>query len=49
MIAGTIVAFGGVGPTPGLWSKRGSVVALGDVPIPSTYRYACTYQPSTCA
>jgi formylmethanofuran dehydrogenase subunit C len=45
MIAGTIVAFGAVGPTPGLWSKRGSVVALGDVPIPSTYRYACTYQP----
>jgi len=45
MIAGTIVAFGCVGPTPGLWSKRGSVVALGDIPIPSTYRYACTYQP----
>ena len=45
MIAGTIVAFGAIGPTPGLWSKRGSVVALGEVPIPSTYRYACTYQP----
>ena len=45
MIAGTIVAFGAVGPTPGLWSKRGSVVALNDVPVPSTYRYACTYQP----
>jgi len=45
MIAGTIVAFGPVGPTPGLWSKRGSVVALTEVPLPSTYRYACTYQP----
>jgi formylmethanofuran dehydrogenase subunit C len=45
MIAGTLVAFGAVGPTPGLWSKRGSVVALADVPVPSTYRYACTYQP----
>jgi formylmethanofuran dehydrogenase subunit C len=45
MIAGTVVAFGAVGPTPGLWSKRGSVVALADVPVPSTYRYACTYQP----
>jgi formylmethanofuran dehydrogenase subunit C len=45
MIAGTIVAFGAVGPTPGLWSKRGSVVALGEVAVPSTYRYACTYQP----
>jgi formylmethanofuran dehydrogenase subunit C len=45
MIAGTIVAFGTIGPTPGLWSKRGSVVALGEVPVPTTYRYACTYQP----
>jgi formylmethanofuran dehydrogenase subunit C len=45
MIAGTMVAFGTVGPTPGLWSKRGSVVALDGVPVPSTYRYACTYQP----
>jgi formylmethanofuran dehydrogenase subunit C len=45
MIAGTIVAFGAVGPVPGLWSKRGSIVALGAVAIPSTYRYACTYQP----
>jgi formylmethanofuran dehydrogenase subunit C len=45
MLAGTIVAFGPVGPAAGLWSKRGSLVALGDVAIPSTYRYACTYQP----
>lgn len=44
-IAGTIVVFGAVGPVPGLWSKRGSIVALGAVEIPSTYRYACTYQP----
>ena len=45
MIAGTIIAFGAVGATAGLWSKRGSIVALGEVTIPSTYRYACTYQP----
>jgi len=45
MIAGTIVTFGEVGPSAGLWSKRGSIVALGGVTIPSTYRYACTYQP----
>ena len=45
MIAGTIVAFGDVGAAAGLWSKRGSIVALGAVTIPSTYRYACTYQP----
>lgn len=45
MIAGTLVAFGNVGAAAGLWSKRGSIVALAGVTIPSTYRYACTYQP----
>jgi formylmethanofuran dehydrogenase subunit C len=45
-IAGTIVAFGALGPAAGLWSKRGTIVALGEVAIPSTYRYACTYQPT---
>jgi formylmethanofuran dehydrogenase subunit C len=45
MIAGTLVAFGDVGAAAGLWSKRGSIVALAEVTIPSTYRYACTYQP----
>jgi formylmethanofuran dehydrogenase subunit C len=45
MIAGTVIAFGDVGATVGLWSKRGSIVALAGVTIPSTYRYACTYQP----
>lgn len=45
IIAGTIVAFGALGPAAGLWSKRGSIVALDGASIPSTYRYACTYQP----
>ena len=45
MLAGTIIAFGRVGLAAGLWSKRGSLVALDGVTIPSTYRYACTYQP----
>ncbi|HET6578511.1 MAG TPA: hypothetical protein VFG66_09315 [Gemmatimonadales bacterium] len=45
MLAGTIVAFGPIGMAAGLWSKRGSLVALDAVTIPSTYRYACTYQP----
>jgi formylmethanofuran dehydrogenase subunit C len=45
MIAGTVIAFGDVGAAAGLWSKRGSIVALAGVAIPSTYRYACTYQP----
>ena len=38
MIAGTIVVFGDGGPAAGLWHKRGSIVALGAVAIPSTYR-----------
>ena len=45
MIAGTLVVFGRTGAHPGRGSKRGSIVALGPVDIPSTYRYACTYQP----
>jgi len=45
MIAGTVIAFGDVGAAAGLWSKRGSIVALAGVTIPSTYRYACTYRP----
>jgi formylmethanofuran dehydrogenase subunit C len=46
MIAGTVVALGDLGPAAGLWSKRGSIVALAGVTIPSTYRLACTYQPA---
>ena len=46
MLAGTVVAFGALGAEPGLWSKRGSIVALRSVSPPATYRYACTYRPS---
>jgi formylmethanofuran dehydrogenase subunit C len=46
MIAGTIMIGGRVGSGAGVWSKRGSVIALGKVEIPATYRYACTYRPS---
>jgi formylmethanofuran dehydrogenase subunit C len=45
MLAGSIVAFGDIGTAAGLWSKRGSIVALAGITIPSTYRYACLYQP----
>jgi formylmethanofuran dehydrogenase subunit C len=45
MIAGTIVVGGRLGAGAGLWSKRGSVIALGAIEIPPTYRYACTYRP----
>jgi formylmethanofuran dehydrogenase subunit C len=45
MIAGTLVVLGRVGPGAGVQNKRGSVVVVGDVEVPSTYRFACTYQP----
>jgi formylmethanofuran dehydrogenase subunit C len=45
MIAGTIIVLGGAGADSGLWSKRGSVVVLGQITPPETYAYACTYQP----
>jgi formylmethanofuran dehydrogenase subunit C len=46
IIAGTLVVFGRTGANPGRGSKRGSIVALGDIDVPSTYEYACTYQPT---
>ncbi len=45
IIAGTVVVFGRSGPEPGRRSKRGSIVAVGGIEVPSTYRYACTYEP----
>lgn len=46
IIAGTLVVFGRTGANPGRGSKRGSIVALGGIDVPSTYEYACTYQPT---
>jgi formylmethanofuran dehydrogenase subunit C len=46
IIAGTVVVFGRTGAAPGLRSKRGSIVAVGGIAIPSTYQYACTYEPT---
>jgi hypothetical protein len=46
MIAGNVIVLGSAGSDTGLWSKRGSVVALGDIAPPPTYSYACTYQPT---
>ena len=45
MIAGTLVLLAPAPAGTGTWSKRGSIVALGPVTIPPTYRLACTYQP----
>lgn len=44
MIAGTLVV-GGAVRLPGRGSARGSVVALGPIEVPETYREACTYAP----
>jgi len=46
IIAGTLVVIGRTGANAGRGSKRGSIVALGDIDVPSTYEYACTYQPT---
>ena len=34
-----------VGDHPAEGNKRGSLIALGDVRVPASYRYACTYEP----
>lgn len=45
IIAGTLVLAGSAGRNLGLWNKRGSIIALAEVAIPVTYRYACSYHP----
>jgi formylmethanofuran dehydrogenase subunit C len=45
MIAGTLLVIGRTGPRAGRGSKRGSIVAIGGIDVPSTYQYACTFQP----
>ena len=45
MIAGTLVVFGHVGPDPVAGNKRGSLLSVGGVRVPTTYRLACTYEP----
>jgi formylmethanofuran dehydrogenase subunit C len=45
MIAGTLVVFGRSGPRPAVGNKRGSLVALGGIDVPSTYRPSCVYEP----
>lgn len=46
MIAGTVIVFGDAAADAGLWSKRGTVVAMGAIDMPPTYSYACTYRPT---
>jgi formylmethanofuran dehydrogenase subunit C len=45
MIAGTLVVLGRTGREPGRNSKRGSIVSVGGIDVPSTYQYACTFEP----
>jgi formylmethanofuran dehydrogenase subunit C len=45
MIAGTVVVFGRVGDHPAEGNKRGSLIALDEIHVPASYRYACTYEP----
>ena len=43
IIAGTVIVLGNTGDEPATASKRGSLIVGGEVRIPATYRYACTY------
>jgi formylmethanofuran dehydrogenase subunit C len=45
IIAGTVVVCGSIGSRAGAGSKRGTVIAAGSVDVPSTYRFACTFEP----
>jgi formylmethanofuran dehydrogenase subunit C len=45
MIAGTLLALGPLGELPGAGNKRGSIVAAGGVAVPTSYRFACVYEP----
>lgn len=45
MIAGSVIVFGRIEGRAGSGNKRGSIVSIGGLSIPPTYRYACTYRP----
>jgi formylmethanofuran dehydrogenase subunit C len=45
VIAGTLIVFGRTGTAPGRGNKRGSIIAVDRIPVPDTYRYACTFEP----
>jgi formylmethanofuran dehydrogenase subunit C len=46
MIAGSVIVLGSCGANPGRGNKRGTIIACGSIPIPATYRYACTFEPA---
>jgi formylmethanofuran dehydrogenase subunit C len=45
MIAGSLFVGGRCGDGAARLNKRGSVIAIGGIEVPSTYRYACTFRP----
>jgi len=45
MLAGTIVALGGLGARPGAGMRRGSIVAMSPVTLLPTFALASTYRP----
>jgi len=40
-----VLVMGRVGGEPALGSKRGTLVAAGEIDVPVTYRHACRYRP----
>lgn len=45
MIAGSLLVGGRCGDGAARLNKRGSVIAIGGLEVPSSYRYACTFRP----
>jgi formylmethanofuran dehydrogenase subunit C len=45
MLAGTIVALGGLGAAPGAGMRRGTVVAMSQANLLPTFAFACSYRP----
>jgi formylmethanofuran dehydrogenase subunit C len=45
MIAGNVIVLGDAGGGAGRYNKRGTIVVFGEVGIPTTYAYSCTYRP----
>lgn len=45
IIAGTVIVLGRVGREPATGSKRGTLVVGSSVDVPTTYKYACRFEP----
>jgi formylmethanofuran dehydrogenase subunit C len=45
IVAGSVIVLGHTARDAGRGGKRGTIVAVGTIEVPSTYLYACTYEP----